>query len=154
MGDLPGLLRHDDLFHTAFVVDDLEVAMAELGPRYGVTWRQGGGEVRLTADGETRVAMTGFAISVEGPHHLELALAVPGTIYEPNPAGAPHHLGWWVEDVAAASDALEAAGLPAALVVTPDMDGVPPMAAYHRAGDGFYLEVVSTGLRRVLLGTP
>jgi len=43
-----GVVNHTDLFHTGIVVDDLASSKEELGAVLGVTWREGGAEVRLT----------------------------------------------------------------------------------------------------------
>ena len=92
-------LIHGDLFHTGIVVDDLDAAQEEFGRLLGVTWLEGGGKVRMvTAEGESR-AVTKYAISAEGPHHVELVQSVPGTLYEANGSNRAHHVGYWVDDV-------------------------------------------------------
>lgn len=151
----PSILQPADLYHSGYVVADLSSAMAEIGPQFGVTWRQGGGTVRLTTPEGQRVVTTAYALSNEGPHHLELVEALPDTLYVP-PVGEtwrPHHLGWWVDDVLAASAALEAQGLPMAATLGIDDDTVPPMCAYHRAAEGWYVEVVSRRMRKLLFGS-
>ncbi len=155
------VLRPADLYHSGFVVADLTSAMAELGPQLGVTWRAGGGEVRLTTPEGHRVVTTAYALSNEGPHHIELVEARPDTLYMEPPSGTggpagdswrPHHLGWWVDEVVAASAALEAQGLPMAAMLGMDDDTIPPMCAYHRVSEGYYVEVVNRRMRRVLFG--
>lgn len=146
----PGALQHTNLFHTGIVVHDLAAAMAELGERLGVTWTQGGAEVALlTADG-VRTVTSAYAMSREGPHHVELAQAVPGTIWEAGVPGHAHHLGYWVDDVTEASAELARCGSPHVATVAMAADA-PPMCAYHRTANGLYVEVVSRKLRRVLL---
>jgi Glyoxalase/Bleomycin resistance protein/Dioxygenase superfamily len=142
-------LRPADLYHTGIVVDDLASAMAHFGDLLQVTWFHGGAEVRFVTDDGMRVAKTAYAISVEGPHHVELVQSVPGTLYTPSGAGRAHHLGYWADDVQATSAALSACGLPraASICLTNNDD---PICAYHQAGDGFYVELVSTALRPFL----
>jgi hypothetical protein len=145
-------LRHADLWHTGVVVDDLAAARDELGPRLGVSWFEGGGEVCLrTADGVGTVR-TAYALSREGPHHVELCQAVPGTFWTVTAPGHAHHLGYWTDDVDGASAALSADGLPLVGTIAFDDDS-PPMCAYHQARNGLYVEVVATSLRPILLPT-
>jgi hypothetical protein len=147
----PTPLRHDALFHTGIVVDDLAAAAAEMGEQLGVTWYEGGGEVLLvTADGAA-LTKTAYVLSKEGPHHIELVQSVPGTLYTPTPTARAHHLGYWTDDVRAASAALEAQGLPLDTSMCFGSPDAPPICAYHRAGDNFFVELVSTKMRKVLL---
>ena len=145
-----GPLQHANLFHTGIVGDDLAAAMAELGERLGVTWTEGGAEVALlTADGVQTVP-SAYAMSREGPHHVELAQAVPGTVWSVVAPGHAHHLGYWVDNVADASAELARTGTPHVATVAMSADA-PPMCAYHCTASGLYVEVVSRKLRRVLL---
>jgi hypothetical protein len=144
-------LDHAALFHTGIVVDDLPAAAAEMGAQLGVTWHEGGGEVLLvTADGAA-LTKTAYVLSKQGPHHIELVQSVPETLYVPTPAPRAHHLGYWTDDVRAASAALEAQGLPLDTSMCFGSPDAPPICAYHRAGDGFFVELVSTKMRKVLL---
>jgi Glyoxalase/Bleomycin resistance protein/Dioxygenase superfamily len=146
-------LHHDALFHTGIVVDDLAAAKEELGAQLGVTWHEGGGEVLLVTTDGAALTTTAYVLSKEGPHHLELVQSVPGTLYTPTPTPGPraHHLGYWTDDVRAASAALEAQGLPLDTSMCFGRADAPPICAYHRAGDGFFVELVSTKMRKVLL---
>ncbi len=146
---MTGPLTHGELYHTGFVVDDLAAAQAELGPLLGVTWLTGGGTVQIDTPDGASVVETRYALSAEGPHHLELVQAVPGTLYVAAGPTAAHHLGYWVDDVAAASAALEASGLPMAASVGM-AGGRRPMAAYHRTAGGLFVELVARSMRKVL----
>ncbi len=139
-----------DLFHTGIVVDDLAAAKVELAEQLGVTWYEGGAEVRLLTDDGARTVTTAYVLSKEGPNHVEVTQSIPGTLWSVPAPGHAHHLGYWVDDVAAASLALSDRGSPriAAVAMT---DDAPPMCAYHRTPTGLYLEVVTRKLRRVLL---
>jgi hypothetical protein len=144
-------LRHEDLWHTGVVVDDLAAARDELGAELGVTWFEGGGEVRLcAADGTVRTVRAAYALSRQGPHHVELCQAVDGTLWTTTAPGHAHHVGYWTADVAAASGALVSRGMPLVATISFDDDS-PPMCAYHRARSGLYVEIVGTSLRRLLL---
>lgn len=143
-------LRHTDLWHTGIVVDDLDAAMEELGDELGVTWYRGGAEVRMTTDEGVRSVTTAYALSKEGPHHVELGQSIDDTLWTVTAPGHAHHLGYWVDDVVAASAALDHLGSPVVATIAMS-DEAPPMCAYHRARNGIYLEVVSRGMRRFLL---
>ncbi len=142
-------LRPTDLFHTGIVVDDLVAAQAEFGAQLGVTWLVGGGDVRMVTDDGPRMVHAAYTLSAEGPHHVELVQAVPGTLYAVGGAPRAHHLGYWTDDVPAASAALARSGLAKECSIDVG-DETAPMCAYHRAGDGFYIELVSSAMRRVL----
>jgi Glyoxalase/Bleomycin resistance protein/Dioxygenase superfamily len=143
-------LSHADLYHTGIVVDDLASAQKEFGALLGVTWLQGGGEVRIRSVDGVQIARTAYAISAEGPHHVELVQSVPGTLYTVSGSGRAHHLGYWADDVRATSAALSRRGLPEVASISIGDDDVAPICAYHQAGDRFYVELVSTAMRRVL----
>jgi catechol 2,3-dioxygenase-like lactoylglutathione lyase family enzyme len=146
-------LVHGDLFHTGIVVDDLESAKAEFGGLLGLTWLEGGGTVAMhTADGQRSVA-TRYAISAEGPHHVELVQSVPGTLYTTNGSTRAHHVGYWVDDVPAVSAALSASGLTNAVLISFGGDR-PAITAYHEAGDGFWIEIVARSMKRLLFPPP
>jgi Glyoxalase/Bleomycin resistance protein/Dioxygenase superfamily len=147
MGEHP--LRHADLWHTGIVVDDLDAAKEELGAQLGLTWFEGGGEVQLRTDDGVRTVRTGYALSREGPHHVELCRSVEGTFWTATSPGHAHHLGYWTADVVTASASLSQRGMP--LVGTVGLRDSPPICAYHRARNGLYVEVVGTAWRRVLL---
>jgi len=61
-----------------------------------------------TDDGLFDIPFT-FAYSMQAPH-LEFIQEVPGTVWAAPKDGAAHHLGYWVDDLQAAADGLEAAG--------------------------------------------
>ncbi len=143
-------LSHADLYHTGFVVDDLEAVREQYGALLGVSWLTGGGTVKISTPDGASVVETRYALSAEGPHHVELVQSVPGTLYIAGGSASAHHLGYWVDDVAEASAALEKCGMPCAASVGVEGGRRGPMAAYHRCGDGLYLEVVARYMRRLL----
>ncbi|XVQ07636.1 VOC family protein [Spirillospora sp. CA-255316] len=144
-----GPLRHAGLFHTGIVVDDLASAQEELSDLLGVTWHVGGAEVRLITDGGARTVRTAYALSREGPHHVELCQSIDGTLWTATAPGHAHHLGYWVDDVASASMAMERRGSPriARIAVA---DGAPPLCAYHRTKNGLYVEIVDLAFQPLL----
>ena len=142
-------LVHDDLFHTGIVVDDLEAAKLEFGRLLGVTWLEGGGKVKLQTADDRSTVETKYAISAEGPHHVELVQSVPGTLYTTNGSTRAHHVGYWVDDVPAVSAALVRSGLTNVVLISFGGDR-PPITAYHEAGDGFWIELVARSMQPLL----
>jgi hypothetical protein len=151
----PPLLAHADLWHTGIVVDDLAAATSELGEQLGVQWKRGGAEVVLladTADGViSSIVRTAYVLSVEGPHHIEVMQSIPGTLWQVSAPGRAHHIGYWVDDVAAVSAALAARGSPRVAAVALAEEG-DAMCAYHRSASGLYFEIVDRRFHRALLG--
>ncbi|EFC84558.1 VOC family protein [Parafrankia sp. EUN1f] len=145
-----GILRSEDLFHTGIVVDDLDAGREELGSALGVTWYEGGANVRLRTCEGTRAVSTAYVLSREGTHHIELVQSIEGTLWTAVAPGHAHHLGYWVDDLAAATEALEALGwmFTASIALRDDR---PPMCTYLRARGGLYVEIVDRALLPVLL---
>lgn len=146
----PRVPAHEDLFHTGIVVDDLAAAKIELGEGLGVTWRDGGADVRLLTDDGASTVCTAYALSVEGPHHVELVQSIEGTLWTAAAPGHAHHLGYWVDDVTASSEQLATLGS-VRLACVAIRDDKPPMCAYHRTKSGLIVEIVDRALLPVLL---
>jgi catechol 2,3-dioxygenase-like lactoylglutathione lyase family enzyme len=99
-----------DFYHVGLVVPDLDSAAAQLTAAGGYEWTQPV-EYTLsvtTSAGDADVPFE-FVYSLQAPH-LELVQEVPGTIWTATAARAAHHVGYWVDDIAAAASGLEAAG--------------------------------------------
>jgi hypothetical protein len=119
----------------------------------GVTWSEGGAEVRLTDAAGVRTVRTAYALSTTGPHHVELVQSIPGTLWSVVAPGHAHHLGYWVDDVPSAATELERLGSQQVAGVAVK-DGRPPICTYHRSPSGLYLEIVDRRMRAVLLPDP
>lgn len=140
-------LRTQDIYHQGFVVESLEMAKDEFSQVFDVDWTTTGESTFdvWTSDGARTIDFT-FVYSTTGPNRLELIEAIPETLWELPAAGthgplATHHFGVWVDDVAAASRMLAAAGSPL-LVTADDGSGDPFFFAYHRTGSGALVEIV------------
>jgi catechol 2,3-dioxygenase-like lactoylglutathione lyase family enzyme len=132
-----------DCYHTGLVVADLQNAIVSVTAAGGYTWTKPV-EATLavaTADAEYEVPFA-FVYSIEAPH-LELIQAVPGTIWAAPPGGAAHHLGYWVDDLAAAAAALDSAGY--RLEARPAGDQLS-MFAYYVDPSGVRIEIVDRAL--------
>jgi hypothetical protein len=151
MSDLDrAVLDHANLFHTGIVVDDLEAAKAEYGEALGVTWHDGGAKVRMISADGARTVRSAYALSIEGPHHVELVQSIEGTVWTAAAPGQAHHLGYWVDDVTAASATLVERGAVPIVAIAMAEDR-PPLCAYLRTANGLCVEIVDLALRKVLL---
>ncbi|OBK46824.1 VOC family protein [Mycobacterium sp. 1081908.1] len=132
-----------DCYHTGLVVDDMAAAAERLTAVMGYRWTKPV-EAMLsvrTADGDVEVPFR-FVYSVDAPH-LELIQEVPGTIWAAPPGGAAHHLGYWVDDLAAAAAELERTGY--RLEARPSGDALTTFAYYTDPG-GVRIEIVDRAL--------
>jgi hypothetical protein len=145
-------LRHTDLFHTGIVVDDLASAKEEFGRLLDVSWIEGGGEVPMVLSDGPRTVQMAFAYSTAGPHHLELLQSVEGTVWTVAGKGQAHHIGYWSDDVAAATVFLAGRGLPRVVNLGTFDDDDFPTGVYHQAHNGLYIEVLNRDLKSVIFG--
>lgn len=146
------MLRTADLYHTGFVVPDIEKAMIELGEIFGLEWT----DVEeldmpvLTPEGSVLASMR-FVYSRGKAPRLELLEPVPGTVWEQpvQPVAGPsaaHHVGVWAEDFQAESRRLETLGCPRVLTYD-DGSGEAVRFAYHRMTNGGLLELIDASRR-------
>jgi lactoylglutathione lyase len=102
------MIDYRSVFHTGIRVDDLDDAMAQLGPGLGVSWarpREGEQPVWTPDAGEQLVPLR-FTYSVDGDQHVELLEGAPGSVWAAGPSPGVHHVGVWVDDVAAETASL------------------------------------------------
>jgi len=137
------VLSPTDCYHSGLVVPDVKAAAARLTAAAGYTWTT---PVQATlavaaADGEYEVPFE-FVYSLQPPH-LELIHEVPGTIWTASPGHALHHLGFWVDDLTAATTSLEEAGY--RLEARPADEGAA-MFAYLIDPAGVRIEIVNRAL--------
>ena len=130
-----------DLFEIGLVVPDLEAAIEEFHHALGYTFSLIVDGVLPTRDenGDSTPPMR-MAVSREQPQ-LELLEAVPGTQLAAPAGTSMHHLGYYVDDLAASSRTLAALGMPLACG---GFDGAtsPVSWAYHKMADGTLIELV------------
>lgn len=135
------ILASEDLYHTGIVVADLEAALAAMTELGGYRWTpvMESPFMVWTPAGEQTVPFR-CAYSVDKPH-LELVQQVPGTVWTAVPGNAAHHIGYFVDDLAAASQAMTDAGRPVEACGV--VEGrYPSVFAYHKGADGIRIEVV------------
>jgi catechol 2,3-dioxygenase-like lactoylglutathione lyase family enzyme len=132
-----------DCYHTGLVVEDMAAAAARLTEAMGYQWTKPVESTLsvTTADGDVEVPFC-FVYSVNAPH-LELIQEVRGTIWTAPVDGGAHHLGYWVDDIAAAAAQLERAGY--RLEARPSGDTLS-MFAYYTDPGGVRIEIVDRAL--------
>ncbi|TMK62169.1 MAG: VOC family protein [Actinobacteria bacterium] len=146
-------VRHEDLYHTGIVVEDLDAAIAEFTDLFGLRW---GPHLEfelpvLSADGVQQVPFHAIYNS-DGPHHLELVQAVKGTLWTVPGAGHAHHMGYWAKDVGAASRYLESKGLPRVAAIGARSESDTGRAVYHQGRAGVYIELVDPAGAEYIFG--
>ena len=142
------MFDYQDLYHVGVRVRDLDAAMDELGKGLGLTWATVAHvdqRVWLPDRGATTIELD-FTYSCEGPQHVELLKGEPGSIWDGTDWPGVHHMGAWVDDVAATTEQLVALGWTLEIAqVRPD-DGYGAFS-YVRAPTGFLLEPVAVAMR-------
>ena len=104
---LPGV---QDFFHVGYVVPDLAEAMRRLTASAGLRWAVARTlPVTLRTPASEIATEVSLTYSVQGPPHLELIAAQPGTVWSSDHCGL-HHLGYWSSRFADDVDALTRAG--------------------------------------------
>jgi len=142
------MIDYQRQYHTGFRVPDLDAAMAELGPQLNVTWA----EVRETESMNVWTPEAGlrgvplrYVYSCEGPQHIELLESVPGSPWHHDGDPGVHHVGIWVDDVKAETEACVSAGWTVALAGTTPDDGYGNFT-YVQPPNGSLIELVNSAL--------
>lgn len=152
-GDQGPLLNAEDQYHVGIVSDDPAATMARLTGLLGYQWADPiGGPVSVSLpggagdkDGDTTVEIRAW-YSVTTPR-LEVVQSIPGTVWSRADSGL-HHFGYWVDDVPATIDALEAGGYVREAVGK--LPNGQPYWAYLSEPAGPRMEVVSRQLQPMM----
>ncbi|MFF2846327.1 VOC family protein [Streptomyces sp. NPDC058001] len=138
-------MKATDQFHVGVVVDDFEATSDELAEVFGYTWcEEIGGPTAVTLPTGDTVLDFRSTYSMSTPR-LEIIQSIPGTVWTPAAGSGVHHLGYWSDDVAAESAALARRGHTVEAIGRRP-DGTPYWA-YHRAGSGPRIELVTRALQ-------
>lgn len=137
-----------ELFHVGIRVPDIEKAMGDLGDDGGGGWaklqhRQQ--PVWLPGVGDAELELR-FTYSSAGPVRLELLQGPAGSIWAGDEVPGPHHLGYWVDDVAATTERLLDRGWTLEAASRAPDDGYGAFT-YVRSPSGVLVEPVSTVVR-------
>ena len=132
------------IYHVGYVVADLDAAMTQFTVAIGARWVDHVVRARYRDAAEQVVEVelhTSFTL--DGPVHVELIQAAPGTIWELGPGPRIHHIGLWTDDVAAEAQRLVRSGLPVVAGGLDDVDAsVPGYFSYHDNPHGGKVELV------------
>jgi catechol 2,3-dioxygenase-like lactoylglutathione lyase family enzyme len=102
------------IWHIGIAVPDLEKGKKELGEVFGLRWRPARVRKLVLNDAAGRPSEVEchVAFSVGGQFAVEVWQAIPGTPLDIPEAGGVHHVGYWVDDLAAEAKRLDALGYP------------------------------------------
>ena len=138
------------VYHVGYVVPDLAKAMAQFTDAIGARWVDHVVHPRYR-DAAGRVVEVDLhtSFTLDGPVHIELIEAAPGTIWELGAGPQIHHVGLWTDDVAAEAERLVRSGLPVVAGGLDDADeGVPGFFSYHDNPQGGKLELVHIDMQQ------
>ena len=118
------MIDYQRLFHLGVRVNDVDAAMSEMTRGLGVSWaavqHNPAQHVWTPQEGLREVPLT-FVYSCEGPQHIELLQAPSGTLWHGGDQAGAHHVGVWVDDIAAETQqCLDAGWTLAAAGAAPD----------------------------------
>jgi catechol 2,3-dioxygenase-like lactoylglutathione lyase family enzyme len=136
------------LFHVGVRVPDLDEAMETLGAGLGLAWAQvvERDQDVWTPDAGQHTVPLRFTYSCAGPQHVELLQGSPGSVWDGASSPGVHHVGVWVDDIAAHVERLVGTGWTLEAAGRAPEDGYGPMA-YVRSPEGMLLEPVSAHVR-------
>lgn len=143
------MIDFQTIFHSGFLVDDLDAAMDLYGRSLGLTWATPFTFDALplwTPERGLHTVSNRVTYSIEGPQHLEIQVGDPGSFYDP----AIHtgdHVGLWVEDTTAEVAALQADGWTVVAAGAPPEDGYGSFVYLRHGRVKMMVELVSTGLQ-------
>jgi catechol 2,3-dioxygenase-like lactoylglutathione lyase family enzyme len=100
------------IWHIGIAVPDLEKGKKELGEVLRLRWRPTRVRKLTLADaaGRPHEVECHVAFSLGGPFAVEVWQAIPGTPLDIPESGGVHHIGYWVDDLAAEAKRLDALG--------------------------------------------
>jgi catechol 2,3-dioxygenase-like lactoylglutathione lyase family enzyme len=104
----------ESIWHIGIAVPDLEQGKQELGEVFGLRWRPDRVRKLTLADaaGRPYEVECHVTFSLGGPFAVEAWQAIPGTPLDMPDGGGVHHIGYWVDDLAAEAKRLDALGYP------------------------------------------
>ncbi len=142
------MLDYQRLFHTGVRVADLDKAMAEIGESAGVAWAEPveRDQPLWTPSGGTATAHLRFTYSAEGPQHIELLEGQPGSVWDGRDAPGVHHVGVWVDDVAAETNRLVERGWEVVAAHLPPEEGFGGFT-YVAPPSGMIVELVTAAIQ-------
>lgn len=140
-------LDNSDLYHIAWVVENLETSMIAFGST-GLQWAKP--TIRTVRVKTPSTAITEFSIfvtySIHDPMHVELIQKNPGSPWDHVDNGGPHHIGWWTHDFKKSINDLVHEGHRLESWMVGD-DDQPARFAYLLNPSGQRIEIVDVAVR-------
>jgi len=137
-----------ELFHIGIRVPQLEKALDEFGASHQVEWTDIN-ERQFTVwepGSGYRTYPLRLAFSRQGPVRLELLEGAPGSHWDGRDVPGPHHLGVWVDNVAAEIERLVTRGWTLQFAANSPEEGYGRFA-YIRSPEGILVEPVAVSNR-------
>jgi len=134
------------LYHTGIIVDDLDKAMSAMGDALAVDWAPPRTSTApLRGPDGVKAREVRFTYSLQGPHFIELLEQVNAAPYLNLTGGRRvHHLGYYTDDLRAASADLESRGYRCELSGVSDDGGIGRATFhYNPEAPGMWIELVS-----------
>ena len=128
-------------FHVGVIVEDLDAAMEEFSRTLGLEFN----EPHESTYAGSRIRV---CYSLQGPPYVELIQGEPGGMWSTSDGPKADHVGYFVDDLEAARERLEDAGLPV------DIDGMAlgGRFTYHKMStSGMRIELIDAARRERLL---
>ncbi|MBI5949819.1 MAG: VOC family protein [Chloroflexi bacterium] len=146
------MLDLSQIYHIGVTVPVLDRALDELGEQMGFTWSEVRTlNVRVRMDSRIVEASARVAFSREGPPWFEVIEGPPDTIWAPDQGIGLHHVGLYVDDLAAETARLEKLGMQIeAANLAPD--GTLRSFAYLNGFAGVRVELVDVRVKPNLEG--
>ncbi len=141
------VLGNLDIFHVGLVVEDIELAMEQLGRRLALDWAplQERDQQVFRGTGEPCTEHIRFTYSRQGTPHLELIESRERRLWSPGAPGQLHHVGAFSEDLPRQSALLVEQG---AMLEMAGGDGSAPAGfAYHLLPGPMRVELVEAARR-------
>ena len=135
----------ENLYHIGVVVDDIDRGMAEVAAQMGVTWApRRVASVSVREGPGVRAYALDVVYSRQGPPFLELIEGSGRGVWSAGGGPRLHHLGVFVDDLAAEAARLESLGMvtEAAGVGSDPDDPSPALFAYLLGSTGVRIELV------------
>ena len=132
--------------HVAYAVEDLDVAMPEVGGALELVWATvQEREMTISVAGELVTTTIRFTYSRNAAPHVELIEGQAGTIWAPE--RGLHHMGVWTDDLAGDAQQLSESGFPEEVAGVSRSGRSPSGFTYHFSPEGLRLELVDVASR-------
>lgn len=143
------MFDYQSMFHTGFLVRDLDREMARFAQALGIKWAKPYVYDALniwTPDRGDHQVRIEVAYSSEGPQHLELIAGPSGTVYDPALQNG-HHAGFWVDDVSSTAASLLDRGWNLVVSGASPERGFGGFSYFRPPNEGMLVEIVSSAAK-------